>query len=83
MLNIRHPEVDKLARALAKSLNESITEVVLESLREKWLKVQGRRSPNDLKIELNHIAQRCAHLPDTHAFRPEDVLGYDQYGLPT
>lgn len=64
MLNIKHPEADRLARALAHQMGETITEVVIEALREKLLKEQGKRAPTELKDALLSIAQRCAKLPD-------------------
>ena len=82
MLNIKHPEVDRLARTLARQLGETITDVVLEALQEKWLREQGKREPSDLKQELLLIGQRCAGLPEVDLRSIDDILGYDQYGLP-
>ena len=82
MLNIKHPEVDRLARLLAQQLNETITEVVLDALREKMLREQGKSAVNELEDELLAISQRCASLPDKDIRSPDDILGYDQYGLP-
>lgn len=82
MLNIKHPEADKLARLLSKQLGETITEVVIEALREKLLREQGRRAPSDLKDALLAIGQRCASLPDVDARSPDEILGYDSHGLP-
>ena len=82
MLNIKHPEADRLARTLANQLGETITEVVIEALREKLLREQGRRMPVEMKVNLLEIGRRCAELPDKDARPPEDILGYDSKGLP-
>lgn len=82
MLNIKHPEADRLARLLAQQLNETITEVVIEALREKLLRVQGRRMPIELKDSLLEIGQRCANLPDKDKRSINDIIGYDSKGLP-
>jgi antitoxin VapB len=82
MLNIKHPEADRLARILANQLNETITEVVIEALREKLQREQGRRLPTELKTSLLEIGQRCAKLPDKDTRSPDDILGYDSKGLP-
>lgn len=82
MLNIKHPEADRLARLLAIQLNETITEVVIEALREKLLREQGRRMPVEMKTSLLEIGQRCATLPDKDKRTPDDILGYDSEGLP-
>lgn len=82
MLNIKNPEADRLARALAQKMGETITEVVIEALREKLLREQGKRAPAELKDALLDIGKRCAALPDRDVRSPEDILGYDENGLP-
>lgn len=82
MLNIKHPEADRLARMLANQLGETITEVVIEALREKLLREQGKRSPIELKSSLLEIGHRCANLPDKDTRSAEDIIGYDAHGLP-
>lgn len=82
MLNIKHPEADRLARLLAKQLDETITEVVIEALREKLLREQGKRAPTELKEALVAIGQRCAALPDNDPRTPDEILGYGPDGLP-
>lgn len=83
MLNIKHPEADQLARTLARQMGETITEVVIEALREKLLRQQGKRAPTELKEALLIIGQRCAKLPDRDPASPDDIIGYDKHGLPT
>jgi len=81
-LNIKHPEADRLARLLAQKTGETITEAVIESLRERLLRQQGRRTPIDLKDDLLAIGKRCANLPDQDTRSPDDIIGYDSSGLP-
>jgi antitoxin VapB len=83
MLNIKHPEADRLARVLANQLGETITDVVIEALREKLLREQGRRMPVEMKASLLEIGHRCAALPDKDTRSPDDILGYDSDGLPS
>ena len=68
-LNIKHPEADRLARELAARTGETITEAVLNALRER-LKRQGAKSPLNLKDEIMEISRRCAALPRLTAARP-------------
>ncbi len=82
MLNIKNPEADRLARILSQQLGESITEVVIEALREKLLREQGRRAPIELKENLLDIGRRCAALPNIDKRSPDEILGYDSKGLP-
>ena len=83
MLNIKHPEADRLARLLAQQMNETITEVVIEALREKLLREQGKyRAVDELKTSLLTIGQRCANLPDHDTRSTDEILGYGPDGLP-
>jgi len=82
MLNINHPEADRLARLLAQQMGETITGVVIEALREKLLREQDKRAPLELKEALLAIGKRCAALPDQDKRSPEEILGYDNQGLP-
>ena len=82
MINIKHPEADRLARLLAKRTGETITEVVIEALQEKLLREQGKRFPSELKEDLLKISERCAALPDDDKRSPDEILGYDSHGLP-
>lgn len=81
-LNIKDPETDRLARALADATGESITTAVATAVRERLDRVGRRGRGDDLVAELEAIARRCAALPVLDD-RPEDeLLGYDAAGLP-
>lgn len=82
MLNIKHPEADRLARELAKQLNETITEVVIEALREKLLREKGKRDLHNMKEIILQIGSRCSMLPDIDHRSTDEILGYDEHGLP-
>jgi len=83
MLNIKNVEADRLARLLAQQTGETITEVVIEALREKWLREQGKQAPTELKEALITISRRCAALPDQDLRLPDQILGYNDDGLPS
>ena len=80
-LNIKHPEADRLARELAARTGETITETVLIALRQR-LKREGAKSPLSLKDELMAISRRCAALPDRTGRTADEIIGYDEHGLP-
>ncbi len=80
-LNIKHPEADRLARELAARTGETITETVLIALRQR-LKREGAKSPLSLKDELMAIGRRCAALPDRDGRSADEIIGYDEHGLP-
>ncbi len=80
-LNIKHPEADRLARELAARTGETITETDLKELRER-LKREGAKSPLSLKDEIMAISRRCAALPDRDRRSADEIIGYDEHGLP-
>jgi antitoxin VapB len=79
-LNIKDPEAHQLAQAIAKATGESLTRAVTIALRERYDRVQQRRSKASVQ-ELRAIAERAA----VHVKRPyldhADLL-YDDQGLP-
>jgi antitoxin VapB len=81
-LSIKDPEADLLARALASATGETLTKAVTQALRERLERVAGRRASNSLAEELNEIALRCAALPDLDTRTPDEIIGYDEHGLP-
>ena len=81
-LSIKHPEADRLARELAATTGESLTEAVLASLRERLARRRGRLRTPRLRDELRAIRKRCAALPVLDERSADDILGYDEHGIP-
>jgi antitoxin VapB len=81
-LSIKHPDADQLARHLAEVTGQSITEAVIRALREQLLRETGRRSAPRLIDELRAISDRCAALPDYDTRTPEEIIGFDEHGIP-
>lgn len=81
-LNIKHPQADELARTLAQITGQSITDAVIQALREQLRRETGRNSPRRLKEKLRAISDRCATLPDYDTRSPEEIIGFDEHGLP-
>lgn len=82
-LNIKRPEAEQLAHALARQTGETLTEAVIKALEERLLRVQGRRAPTELQEVLLKIGHRCAALPNRDPRAPDAILGYDESGLPS
>jgi antitoxin VapB len=81
-LNIRNPETDRLAEALAQLTGETKTEAVTRALRDRLQRVRRERAHRRLADELDEIARHCAALPVRDPRTPEEILGYDEHGLP-
>jgi antitoxin VapB len=80
-LNIKNDEADRLARALAKQTGDSITDAVIHALREQLAR-QRHHSRTPLKKQLHAIGKRCASLPDLDTRTADEILGYNQIGIP-
>ena len=81
-LNIRNRETEELAEAVARLTGETKTEAVKRALRDRLGRLRRERVKRRLADELDEIALHCARLP-VHDSRPaDDILGYDEHGLP-
>ncbi len=81
-LNLRNPEAERLAAELARRTGESKTEAVIKALRDRLVRVRRDRTRRRLADELEEIAEHCASLPVLDDRQPEEILGYDETGLP-
>jgi antitoxin VapB len=82
-LTINHPEVDELAHELASYTGETVTQAVVNALRERLEREKEKQSPPlSLKEELLRIGQECAALPLLDQRSPEEILGYNEHGVP-
>lgn len=82
-LNIRNPETERLAETLAKLTGETKAQAVTKALRDRLDRIRRERSRRRLADELDEIALHCASLPIRDARDAEDILGYDEHGLPS
>ena len=81
-LNIRNPQAEKLAAELSRATGESKTEAVTKALRDRLIRVRRERAPRGLADELEEIAEHCASLPLLDGRSADEILGYDDSGLP-
>lgn len=81
-LNIRNPEAESLAAELARLTGESKTEAVTKAVRDRLERVKRTRQQRSLADELTAIGRECASLPVLDARTPEEILGYDEHGVP-
>ena len=82
-LSIKDPEADKLARDLAHRTGESLTQAVITALRERMVREQRKdEAIESLVEEVMDIGRHCAALPLLDARSPDEIIGYDEHGLP-
>jgi antitoxin VapB len=81
-LNIKDAVADRLVRELAAETGESITTTVTIAARERLERVRGA-SPYEQRLqEIRKISERSAALPVLDKRSAEEILGYDDAGLP-
>jgi antitoxin VapB len=79
-LNVKDPEVHRLALAIAQATGETMTTAVKEALRERYERIQ-KRDPEALAADLRAISKRAAaHVKGPYLDHTE--LLYDERGLP-
>jgi antitoxin VapB len=81
-LSIRNSEVERLARALSRLTGEGLTQTILQALRERHQRVRAARREQRLVEDLTEIARRAASLPKRDRRSPDEIIGYDEHGLP-
>lgn len=83
-LSLKDEETDRLARQVAKLTGETLTEAVRGALRlrlrDEQLK-RGERPWDDAEIEA--IIERFTALPVLDNRSPDEILGYDDHGVPS
>ena len=80
-LNIKDPETDRLVRRLVDVTGEKITDAVRIAVSERLERVTRRRGKASME-ELLAIADRVASKPVIDARTPDEIIGYDENGLP-
>jgi len=81
-LNIRNKVTEALASELAKLTGETKTMAVTEALRERLRRVRETRVRKRIADELDEIALHCSTLPIRDARSADDIIGFDEHGLP-
>jgi antitoxin VapB len=82
-ISIKNDQTELLARKLAQLTGETLTEAVRASVAERYDRLRRARSGRSLADELNEIALRCAKRPIISKLTADEILGYDEQGIPT
>jgi len=81
-LSLKDPEADRLAREVAERTGETLTGAIVVALRERLARLKGRSRRRPLSEELREIGERCASRPTLDDRTDDEILGYDENGLP-
>ena len=81
-ISIKSIEAERLAREVASKTGESITGAIQTSLEERLERLKQQRRSETLVAQLEEIVRRVQQLPVLDARTPEEIIGYDEHGLP-
>jgi antitoxin VapB len=83
-LNIRNPEADRLAERVAFLAGETKTAMVAQALRERLEREHAARDRARPRLadRLDEIAHHSAQLPALDPRPADEILGYDDTGIP-
>jgi len=80
-LSIKSAEADRLARELAAETGENLTEAIVVALRERLQREHARRR-SSVDARLRRLRADVASMKVIDSRHPDDILGYDDHGLP-
>lgn len=81
VLNIKNQHAYELASQLAELKGESLTEAVVKSLQER-LDREGGQPEDDLLERIMAIAHKVAKAPVYDTRTADEIIGYDEFGVP-
>ena len=82
-ISIKNDETEKLTRQLAELTGETITVAIRIAVAERYDRGKRSKGGPSLRDEFEWIALRCARLPVISDMTDDEILGYDEFGIPT
>ena len=82
-LNIKDPETYRAARELADLTGETLTATVRTALKERLERLRRVDDSAERIARMREIAEHCSSLPVLDSRSADEILGYDEIGLPT
>ncbi len=81
-ISIKSIDTERLAREVAAKTGESLTGAIQKALEERLDRLKQQRRSQILRGHLEEILQRVDRLPVLDPRTPDEILGYDEHGLP-
>ena len=82
-LSIKDPKTEKLARDLAARTGETLTVATRRALEERLRKMGSQAKKAALIEDMEAMQRRLRALPVLDDRSPDDIIGYDENGLPS
>lgn len=81
-MSIKSLDVERLARELAAKTGESLTGAIQKALEERLERLKRERRQQGILAPLEDILRRVDQLPVVDSRNADEILGYDEHGLP-
>ena len=81
-LSIKNEATERLARQVASATGESLTEAIHKALEERWRRLAARRRSGILTGQLEDLLRRVDLMPTRDSRAEDEILGYDEHGMP-
>src|SRR5215472_11798751 len=81
-MSIKSLEVERLARDVAARTGESLTGAIQKALEERLERLKTERRKQATLTQIEDILRRVDQLPVLDKRTPDEILGYDENGLP-
>ena len=81
-INIKDSKTDVLAREVAKRTGETITNAIRTALQERLQRLMGRYTAPTKREKLYEILARVDALPRLDTRSEDEILGYEESGIP-
>ena len=77
-LYIKNPVAHRLAEQVGKRMGVTLTDAVISALEDKLRKTEGPLN----RAKVDALCARIDALPVLDARTPDEILGYDSFGIP-
>ena len=81
-ISIKNLDVERLAREVAAKTGESLTGAIHKALEERLDRLKRLKRAPAIEGQLEEIVSRIGQLPVLDRRSPEEIVGYDENGLP-
>jgi antitoxin VapB len=85
-MNIKDPDVHAMTKELALLTGVSLTAAVKMAVEQALIQARAQHQRpkfRSMEQNLTEISLRCAALPDCDRRSMDEILGYDEFGLPS
>lgn len=81
-LSIKNDDAERLARQVASETGESMTEAIRRALEERWQRLKTGRRSRILTAQIEDLLRRVDALPTLDSRPGDEILNYDEHGMP-